>query len=489
MNNSKPMKVVMIASEMAPFSKAGGLADVTAALPYSLNQLGVEIVMITPGYGAEAIKNIQSEFIFRNIEIKIDNKNILIASYKKITTDPKISIYFVCHYAFFGKGADIYTKHDKQRFYFFDLAALKLLELLNFQPDIIHCHDWHAAGICQLLKTRFKHYSLFNNTKTLLTIHNLAQQGTKSYNKTPAKNRDRRNNKIPLFDSEKFKNINFLKRGILSADKINTVSERYAQEILTPEYGCGLDPYLRERRLDLLGITNGIDYQIFSPMSDPYIKVPFDHNSLNKKYENKRILQKKMGLPVDKNIPVFGIASRITEQKGFDLLLEIALTLLTENNIQIIGVGSSSKKYRRELKKLMRKFPEKISLHLDFSVELASQIYAGSDMFLMPSHYEPCGLGQLISLRYGSIPIVRNTGGLADTIEDFDPSLKYGNGFVFNEYTGIAFLQAIIRALTSFKYNSSWEQLVRRVMQQSFSWEIPTKKYLKLYQELTIKNK
>lgn len=477
------LKVAMIASEMAPYSKKGGLADVTAALPHALLKLGVKVIMIIPAHGTKNIKNSGAEYIYKNIPVEIDEYNTISCSFKKLTKGG-LDIYFVSNYQFFGKNDDIYNQYDYQKFYFFDVAVLKLLELLNYQADIIHCHDWHAALICQLIKTKFKQNSLFKTTKTLLTIHNLAHQGSKSYEKTQAVNRDRRNAPIPFFNEAKLKNVNFMKRGILWADKINAVSEGYAKEILTPEYGCGLDPYLKERKSDLLGITNGIDYQIFSPRTDPYIKIPFDHDSLDKKTENKTYLQKKIRLPVDKNIPVFGIASRITEQKGFDLLLEIAETLLGENNIQIIGVGPSSKRYRRELKKLMKKFPDKISLYLEFSVELASQIYAGSDMFLMPSRFEPCGLGQLISLRYGSIPIVRNTGGLADTIENFDPSLKFGNGFVFNEYTGIAFLQAIIRALTSFKYHKSWEQLVRRVMDESFSWEIPAKKYLKLYQEL-----
>lgn len=482
--NYRPLKIAMIASEMAPYSKAGGLADVIAALPYELQKSGHEVIVITPGYGTDKIKKADLRYCFRDVAVKLDKKTAVSCSFKIDQGNQTLPVYFVSSWDFFGKSHQIYNADDLRRFYFFNFAAIKLLELLNFQPDIIHCHDWHAGLIPELVKTRLRNQPLFKRTKTVLTIHNLAHQGTKRYDKMPLKNRDRRNWSIPSFHSNDLRRLNFMKRAILWADKINTVSEKYAQEILTREFGCGMDPFLKERKKDFIGITNGIDYKIFSPKSDPYVKIPYDHNALEKKYQNKVFLQKKMHLPIGKNIPIFGIASRITEQKGFDLMLEIAETLLAENNLQIIGVGPSSKKYRQELKRLMKRFPDKISLHLEFSVELASQIYAGSDMFLMPSRFEPCGLGQLISLRYGSIPIVRNTGGLADTIENFDPGLKFGNGFVFNEYTGIAFLQSMIRALTSYKYDSSWHQLVRRVMKQSFSWEIPTKKYLKLYRAL-----
>lgn len=484
------LKIVMASAEIAPFAKAGGLADVVAALPKILTRFGQEVMIITPRHGIETSKGIELERVFSQVPVKIDSANTVTCSFKKgfLDQNKKIPVYFVVQEELFGRHRSIYGYHDAQRFLFFNRAILALLEKLDYKPDIIHCHDWHSALILEFLKKEYKHHPLFEDTKTILTIHNLAFQGELNYKYASAKDKDYRSHRIPSFNSSKLYRVNFLKRGILWADLINTVSEKYREETLTKESGEGLEPYLNERKKNYFGITNGLDYQFFSPKTDPEIKANFDHDSLKKKQKNKKFLQEKFKLQVDEKIPVIGIASRITEQKGFDLLLKIASALLEEQPIQIIGVGPAHGYYRKEFKKLMKKYPKKIFITMGFSTSLASQIYAGSDMFLMPSRYEPCGLGQMISLRYGSIPIVRNTGGLSDTIEDFDPTLEHGNGFVFNQYDPMALLAAITRALTSYKYQETWQKLVKRVMRQSFSWEVPARKYLKLYRTALLNN-
>jgi starch synthase len=304
------------------------------------------------------------------------------------------------------------------------------------------------------------------------------------------KDQDDGKNGFPDFENKKaVDNINFAKRGIIYSDMVNTVSEQYAKEIMQKDFGQDLHSILLKRYKEkkFYGIVNGIDYKEYNPKTDPGLKANYDYNSLDKKIINKKHLQEQFGLEVDENIPVIAMATRITEQKGFDLIIEIIDALL-RLDMQLILVGNADSRYKKIFKKLSEKNPKKVAAHLEFETKKITRIYAGSDMFLMPSRFEPCGLGQMISLRYGSIPIVRETGGLSDTITDFNPETEKGNGFVFRTYDPNDLLVAIARALENYKHKDTWMKLVKNGMQESFSWEVPAKKYVILYRK-SLRNK
>ena len=400
-----------------------------------------------------------------------------------------LPVYFVENNKYFGKRKGLYgSKHENARFFFFDLAALKLIKTIKFQPHIIHCHDWHTGLVPYFLKRRFKNDEDLNQAATIFTIHNLLFQFGHNWWKVRGDLRDDGNSRLPKFGHNyAVERINFAKRAIINADIINAVSEKYAEEILTKNFGQALHLILQNRRDKLFGIVNGIDYKDFNPKTDAGLYRNYDTGSLNNKIENKKYLQKYFNLPVKQNVPVLGMVTRIAEQKGFDLVMQIIEDVLKQD-IQFVIMGSGEKTYESFFKKLQKKYPKKVGIHLEFDDKKATSVYAGSDMFLMPSRFEPCGLGQLISLRYGSIPIVRAVGGLADTITDFNPRTGKGNGFIFHSYNPKSLLVAIIRAIESYKYPEAWNKLVIAGMQESTSWEIPAKKYLTLYRK-AIKNK
>ncbi len=492
---ARQLKILMIGAEVAPFSKTGGLADVLGSLPKALAEMGHFVIVVTPNHGVTRIRRKRLarqqglegrvlsrvpspfDFAFRHIDVQIDDKNSVKFSFRQSELSPGVPIYFVDHYQLFGKYRSVYGHQDSKRFLFFNLASLSLPQLLRWRPDIIHAHDWHAGLVPYFLKTRFQGDDWLGGLPSLFTIHNLLFQGETSYLTEKV---DARNRPLPRLDSRDLKTVNFMKRGILFADIVNTVSVSYAKEILDKKFGQGLEPYLRERREDLFGITNGIDYNEFNPSTDRAIRHHFNFRQLNKKALNKRELQREFGLPQSSRAPLIGIVSRITEQKGFDLFAKMADSLL-RLDIQIVATGAITEEYRPLFARLVRTYANKIAIHRGFSEEIASRIYAGSDMFLMPSHFEPCGLGQLISLRYGSIPIVRRTGGLADTVRDYDPSTGEGNGFVFDHYHEVDLIAAIVRAITHYRYKKSWQRLVRSAMKETFTWEIPAEQYEKLY--------
>ncbi len=478
----KQLKIASISAEIAPFAKAGGQADVARSLPKALHRLNHEVVAIMPLHGVIDVKKYNLKKYAENIPIKIDDKNVRHANFWQGELMPGLPVFFVEHYHHFGKYKFIYgSQDDNRRFLFFSLAALKLLTLMNFKPDIVHCHEWHTGLIPYFLKKRFRNNSFFKDTATLFTIHNLAFQMGQDWWTVPPEKKDYGHSRLPLFsDKEAISCINFAKRAILYADVINTVSEQYAQEIITKEFGQDLHRILLNRKDRLFGIINGIDYFDFNPATDPGLHKNYDFNSLHKKEKNKHFLQKEFNLPETPGVPLIGMVSRITEQKGFDLIMEIIEPLMRQD-LQLVLVGGGEKRYEKYFRKITKKYSKKVGSHLIFDTKKASQIYAGSDMFLMPSRFEPCGLGQLISLRYGSVPIVSAVGGLVDTVTDYNPKTKKGNGFVFKRYDSRDLLIAITRALETYKYDDSWHDLVVVGMHKSYSWEIPAKKYVKLY--------
>jgi starch synthase len=490
---AKELTIVHIASECSPFAKIGGLGDVVSALPKALSGLGHNVSVIMPFYGC--IK--KQDLILRDVlktEVELLGKKYY-AGLKKLETDTGTSVFFVDNEQMFGKRNDVYGyEDDGLRFLFFNLAGLTLLDMMLGQhispfdqgkADIIHCHDWHAGLIPQLLHCNGRFENL-KDAATAFTIHNLAFQGSGNWGEISPKKYDLGKGD-PTAKEINPKYLNFTRRAILHTDVINTVSERYAVEILTPKFGHGLDKLLKARKDRVFGIINGVDYEVFNPQFDRYIYEKFDADTIEKKLDNKLKLQAEIGLETDKTIPLIGMVNRLTEQKGFELMMQIMPNLL-RLPLQLVVVGSGDRGYLKFFRALARKYPDKISVCSPFTEEMAAKVYAASDMYLMPSRFEPCGISQLISLRYGSVPIVHETGGLHDTITDFDSRSGTGNGFTFSSYTREDFLIAVVRALENYHYKDAWRALASAGMKESFSWDLPAQKYLQLYQ-LAIKKK
>ena len=474
---SKP-KVLFVASECAPIAKVGGLGDVIGSLPRVLKKLGLDVRIAIPKYGVVDDKKYPSRLVASGIKINKEKINI----YQARLPESKAILYLLENKRFFGEN-DIYFERtafvgsfkEIERFLFFSKAVLEIFSAINWSPEIIHCHDWHTAILPVLAKLQVK--SQKSKVKSLLTIHNLANQG-----KWRAKDiLDFLGLKGNEVESLKIKNgeenLNILEQGILNADILNTVSETYKKEILTKEYGEGLEKPLLKRKKVLYGILNGLDIERFDPKTDPDIKVNYSQKSFKKKIENKLELQKIVGFSKGKNTPFLGFVNRLTSQKGVDLIIKI-IPELVKMDFQLIILGVGLKSYEEKLLELGKKYPQNISSQIKFDSALAQKIYAGSDIFLMPSKFEPCGLGQMIAMRYGAIPIVRKTGGLADTIKDKK------TGFLFEKYESSALLKIINLAAGYYKNKSAWRKLTKRAMIQDFSWQRPAKEYLKLYKKI-----
>lgn len=479
----RKLKIVHIASEVDPFSKTGGLANVIRSLPKAHKRLGHDVIIITPYYSAVIDKNkFNLKEYKKNIKIDTTHNKTFDVNYLKGESMEDLPVYFIGNDKFFGVKKNLYgSKHENLRFMLFDLAAIKLLKELDFKPDIIHCHDWHTGLIPYFLKGRFKNDNFWKDTATVYTIHNLVFQLGHNWWSIKNGDRDDGRSSLPKIDDPKLETINFAKRAILNSDVINTVSETYRDEILTKDFGEDLHRILKNREDKVYGIVNGIDYNEYNPLLDPGLKKHYSDKSINNKKPNKEKLQKLLKFKIDEDIPIICMTSRIAEQKGFLLLMDIVKSLL-RLNIQLIIMGDGDKSMINFFQKLNKKLPKKINI-IPFNEKIETLIYAGSDMFLLPSRFEPCGINQMIALRYGCIPIVHRIGGLADTIVDFNPNNKNGNGFVFRKYNSYDLLIAITRALEVYKYSDIWNKLVTFAMQEANSWKIPASKYIELYKE------
>ena len=465
------MRIAMCASEVVPFAKTGGLADVAGALPVALEKLGHEVIIIMPGY--KETRYPKSLSCRQAGEIRKLSADIAFSSIGE-----NIKAYFIKNDAYFNRDG-LYQdkkgdyKDNLERFTYFCRRAIVLLKEINFKADIIHVHDWQACLVPVYLKSIYKEDPFYKKMRTILTIHNIGYQGIFPKDKFPKLALD-----WGLFDMkglEYYGQINLLKGGIIFSDIINTVSPTYSKEIQTEEFGFGLEGVLSERKDSLFGILNGLDYSIWDPESDKFIARNFSYGAPEGKNKNKEELQKLCNFPVSNAVPVLGIVSRLAEQKGFDILAE-AIEDICKLNLQLVILGTGEARYHELLGKIAKKYPKTISLHLKFDDPLAHKIYAASDIFLMPSRYEPCGLGQLISLRYGTIPVVFKTGGLADTVNK-------DNGFVFAKYEKADFLKAIKSALKAFRDKEPWACLMQRAMKCDFSWEKSARQYIKLYKD------
>ena len=464
------MKILFVGSEAVPFSKTGGLADVLGALPKELVKLGLDARVVLPKHGMTKTKFKDSFTPVTSFRIKVNTKNEY-AGVELIELEG-VKYYFIDNEYYFGYRDTLYGHYDDgERYAFFDNAVLTMIQNIDFVPDIIHCNDWQSGLIPYLLKKKFAWDSKLSGIKTIMTIHNIAYQGIFSKDLMPYIDVDYGNELE--FDNM----INFLKAGIATADKITTVSENYANEILYDYYGYGMQYILNERKNDLSGIVNGIDYSTFSAKVDNSIAYKFStRNYIKGKTTNKEVFK----LESNKR-PVIGMVSRLAEAKGFDLVRDIIEGILDKKDIQFVLLGSGEGDLESYFSYLAKKYPGQVGVYIGYSDELARKIYAGCDMFLMPSRFEPCGLSQLISLAYGTVPIVRKTGGLRDTIEIFNKYTHEGTGFGFENYDSGDLLYAINNALEVYGDQRLWKQLVKRALQQDFSWEVSANKYIALY--------
>ncbi len=447
------MKIAMISSEIVPFAKTGGLADVVGTLSVALERRGHDISLIMPAY------------------------------LLKTRLGRNMSVYLVRADRYFDRDF-LYGTHEgdypdnAERFVFFSRAALEILR--RHPVEIVHCHDWETALGIVFLKTQSARYPKVASAKTVLTAHNLGFQGIFRQSNWPLLNLDR-SYFSPQY-LEFYGNINFLKGGLIFADKITTVSPSYAREIMSGEQGFGLQGILQQRAADVTGILNGVDYSEWNPAVDPFIATRYSENDLSGKRICKDKLQGSLGLPVKSAMPVFGIISRLTSQKGFDLVQKI-FDQMMERELQLVLLGSGEPRYENFFADAAARFPEKFAVRTGFDEALAHQIEAGADIFLMPSLYEPCGLNQMFSLKYGTIPIVRKVGGLKDTVIDYSAEGGVGTGFVFDTYDPQALWDSIERALRLFADKRSWTELMHRAMRMDFSWDRSAQAYNNLYEE------
>lgn len=484
---SKKLKIVSISAEIAPYSKTGGLADVARSLPKALRRLGHEVIAITPFYSRVInVKKHRLELIYENVEVYLNSKDAVKVNYWRGYMMDGLPVYFIENKKYFSKHKKLYgSSHENVRFLIFDVAALKLISLLKFEADIVHCHDWHTGLIPFYLKTDFRYSRTLRKARTIFTIHNLVFQFGQNWWQVPGQKKDYGRKRLPHITDPDIEYINFAKRAIMSADAINTVSEQYRDEILTRHYGQDLHRILQKREDSLFGIVNGIDHQSHNPEKDPSLAVNFGYKKIHRKKINKEFLQKKFGLPVDRDIPVICTTSRVTFQKGFELILAILEPLL-DLDIQFIIIGAGDKKYIQNLTKLAKKYPKKLVVipSHDECLKYETVVYAGSDLFLLPSHHEPCGINQMKAMRYGCIPVVRRVGGLNDTVSNYNPRTNRGTGFSFSRFNPYALFATIVRALEDHRHKDTWRDLVVRTMKESTSWEIPAKKYVSLYRKV-----
>lgn len=484
------MRILEAASEMVPFAKTGGLADVLGALPTALAKLGAEVKTFIPLYYPDRLKgyNSRSLGVKQSLEVN-DTEHQFGVSYFRERRIP-LEYNFIDNKHFFRRpelyrnpetGLDF--EDNDERFSFFARAVLETIKRTGWKPDVIHVHDWQAGLIPVYLKTLYAGDPFFDGIKTVLTIHNLAYQGT-FMEKRFATLGLPEELYFPTSPFEFYGKVNFLKAAIVHSDKITTVSKQYAKEIQTKEHGCGLEGVLDLRRADISGILNGVDYSIWSPSRDK--KIPYNYHSANLsgKRMNKVELLGQAGLPIRESAPLVGMISRLADQKGFDLIAEIAEEMF-DLNIQMIVLGTGEDKYHELFEKLESLYPDKLKAYLAFDDSLAHRIEAASDIFLMPSHYEPCGLNQMYSLKYGTVPLVRRVGGLADTVQNIDFNTGSGNGFVFDEYTSDALLATIKRGVDLYPKRRFWTKIMKEGMRADFSWKRAAVNYIDLFEGLT----
>ena len=484
MSDQQPLKILYLSAEVVPFAKTGGLADVAGALPKAIRALGHDVRVMMPRYGRIDAAKFGLKTILDGVAVPMDERtepaSILEGS---IGHDAgQTPVYFVDSQRYFDRQGIYMYPDDAERFIFFSRAALVTCRALGWQPDLIHCNEWHTALIPNWLRTIYRDDPFYADIATLYTAHNLEYQGIFGYRVLEiAGLADLGFIAHPDVAPDLNYVVDLMARGLLFADIINTVSETYAREILTPEFGQRLDPVLGDRRDRLFGILNGIDTEAYDPATDPYIAPHFDVNNIEARAANKGALQAEAKLPVRPDVPLIGVVSRLTDQKGLDLISAIADPLLRTVGCQLVVMGTGDSRYHDMLNALAARYPGQVAVYLTFSRPLEQRIYAGCDLFMMPSRFEPCGLNQMVAMRYGAVPVVHAVGGLADSVTDYDPATDTGTGFSFAQYDAMALFAALVRAVETYRHRTIWQGLIRRCMTVDFSWNRSALKYVDLY--------
>jgi len=445
------LNILYAAAEVAPYSKVGGLADVAASLPKALRSLGHDVRVLAPAHSP-----LPAEAVVARAAIPVLGVEETAAYFQ-----PEEQVYLAANPNYFGEKAVYGEPDDLHRYYFFSLAVLQAPQALRWRPDVIHCNDWHTGWVPLGLRNYAMNDTRYRGIASALTIHNLAYRGPDAVS-------------------------DILGPAIYYADAVNTVRPTYAREITSPEYGLGLEALIGLRGSSLRGILNGIDLEIYDPARDPALAANYRPESLDRRAENKAALQDRIGLAVEPGTPLAGVVSRLDAQKGLDLLIPVIDQLVNQLGLQLVVLGSGARPYEEALSEATQRHPGRVQAVFAFRPDLAPLIYAGADLFVMPSRFEPCGLGQLIAMRYGAIPVVRRTGGLADTVQDVAADLAKGTGFVFQDYQPQDLFDALQRAVLAYNEEppcspGSWQRLVRGVMAQDHSWAAPARRYEEMY--------
>jgi starch synthase len=477
------MHIAFAASECVPYSKTGGLADVVGALPRALASMGHQVSVYLPRYRQTKLADAQT--VVRSITVPFDDR-YRFCSVVTAGNQAGVRFYFVDYPPYFDREALYGTSagdypDNAERFALFSRAVLEASKVLG-APQVFHCHDWQSALVPVLLRTLYAEDPAFRDVGTVFTIHNMGYQGLFPPDTLPLLTLPW--DLLTISKMEFFGNVNFLKGALVYSDFITTVSRKYSQEIQTTEFGFGLEGVLRDRASTVTGILNGVDYDEWSPQTDKFTVAKYSPEDLTGKAKCKHDLLGTFGVNnADVRLPVIGIVSRFAAQKGFDLIAQIMDRLAREEMI-VVALGNGDKRYEEMFLRLNKQFPQKIAVKVAYDNAVAHKIEAGSDMFLMPSKYEPCGLNQIYSLKYGTVPIVRATGGLDDTIEPWDARTGRGTGFKFTEYNGEALLLTIKQALQAFRDQASWQTLMRNGMNKDFSWNASAKEYVRVYERV-----
>jgi starch synthase len=490
------MRIVLAASEAVPFAKTGGLADVAGALPVELAKLGHEAVLVMPAYRRALESGQPIEPTGHEFTIQIGSKAVRGSLLKSRLPHSDVPVYLIRQDDYFdrpelyGIGGSDYIDNC-ERYTFFCRAVFEALRLLDLKVDVIHANDWQTGLLPAFLKIEYRGVPQFERTASLFTIHNLAYQGQFWHWDMLLTGLDWKY--FNWHQMEFFGKLNLMKTGLVFADALSTVSPRYAEEIQSSPLGSGLEGVLQQRRDSLTGIINGVDYSSWNPANDPYIAQQYDVNTYEAgKAACKAALQREFGLPVEPRVPLLGFVGRLAEQKGIDLVAGVMQDWVRSNPAQWIILGTGEPRYHQILTNLADRFPHKVAVRIAYSDALAHRIEAGADVFVMPSRFEPCGLNQLYSLKYGAVPLVRATGGLADTVTDATrEALEAGTatGFVFREYSALALAETLARVCQTYDIPSVWSKLVRTGMSQDWSWSRSAREYVTLYQRILSRNK
>jgi starch synthase len=486
LKSMEPLKICLVTSEAVPYAKTGGLADVASALTRTLGRKGHDVRLFMPRYRDLKTPNgalVPVDFL-QGLSLNLGGWGFAYSVYTDPIPQDGANRYFIHCPSLYGRPG-LYTNDADEhlRFALLSRAALECCQRMGWGPDVIHCNDWHTGLLPLYLRQHYGWDRLFAGTRTLLTIHNIGYQGIFSAEHLPSLDLAGCADLLYQEDLQQGR-LSFLKTGLLYADVLSTVSRTYGFEIQTPEYGMGLDGLLRARRDSLVGIVNGVDYDDWDPRTDPLLPAHYSAEDLTGKAECKRHLLATLGLAPTEKAAVFGVVSRMVFQKGFDLFFDTLPELLAWRDVRLAVLGNGESQYEAFFQQLQRRFPNKVCYYRGYSEELAHLIEAGADVFLMPSRYEPCGLNQMYSLKYGTVPIVRKTGGLADTVELFNPATGSGTGFVFEHFTADGLRWALARALEAWRHPEQWRTLQQNGMAMDFSWDIQAERYVDLYRHL-----